>query len=749
MASKPKAPTRTTRIRTPTIPIPAPSRTTRAANTRATPTPPLTDPHAKKVPTRRAFADRNVPVKARVGDGKQVKSSVTKPVANTYTPSDVDKEPIRAYLRIRPQIGDEDDTAPHTNPYLLNRIYTFSHVFPPDTSQSDFFEHTTLPLVKDVLEGQSGLLFAYGVTNSGKTYTVQGDSQEGSAGIISRSLDVIFNSIEGLHGDGRFRPVRLQGIEASPPTLSSSRSSISSLLHEPVLLHLPPTHPDTTDTDPTAFKLDRNHEYTIWLSYAEVYNEKVYDLLASVDSGDDRASRPTSTFLTTPLNPSSHSKQQQPLLLTRKALPVKPSPPSDSSFSFSDDSDSPISGGKYVAGQRQIRVTSAAQAKALLRVGQMHRQVFGTLANARSSRSHAVVTVKDPTSIQTSRLTLVDLAGSERTQTTGDRLREAGNINKSLMVLGQCMGTMRANQRSISRRDARGLGFNGEDGGRYDTREAKKSLAVVPFKHSKLTEVLMDYFVGEGRVVMIVNVNPYDTGYDENSHVMKVSAIAHEVATLPPTATSRPVSTIPRSKSSIGAGSTRGSDGAGGGGVVPHRRKVTISTGGPGVGETTLEVLEEDEEPGLEDEDDEPINPLVDALFDEIETLRMQLYESEMRSVIIEAQTREEVMTEMEERMKRMEGVYSRRLMQEIEQYEMKMDAKIEMLQRAGAGLASNPPPRISLAEDSDETEEDDIEEDVTEDEDDQPIMSVFLHDICWGSRHQLGHNGRNLAQRV
>ncbi|KAI0803102.1 P-loop containing nucleoside triphosphate hydrolase protein [Irpex lacteus] len=537
MASKPKAPTRTTRTRTPTIPMPPPSRTTRAANTRATPTPPLTESHTKKAPMRKPFVDRNASpeAKGRVGADKQMKSTFTKPAVNTYIPSDVDKEPIRAYLRIRPQMGDDDDT-PHTNPYLEPisstavrmsdnsstprlssppAVYTFSHIFPPDTSQSDFFKHTTLPLVKDVLEGQSGLLFAYGVTNSGKTYTVQGGREEGSAGIIPRTLDVIFNSIEGLHGDGRFRPVRLQGIEAAPPTLSSSHSS-TSLLHEPaladVLLDLPPTHLDPADTDPTTFKLDRNHEYTIWLSYAEVYNEKVYDLLASVDSGDGTSTdRPTSTFL----NPSSQPKQ--PLLLTRKALPVKPSPPSDLLSSFSDDDLSGISGGKYVAGQRQIRVTSAAQAKALLRVGQMHRQVFGTLANARSSRSHAVVTVKvlrvhkgernDPTSIQTSRLTLVDLAGSERTRnthTTGDRLREAGNINKSLMVLGQCMETMRANQRSIARRDARGLGEGrGGDGGegRYDTREAKKSLAVVPFRHSKLTEVLMDYFVGEGRVV--------------------------------------------------------------------------------------------------------------------------------------------------------------------------------------------------------------------------------------------------------
>ena len=82
-------------------------------------------------------------------------------------------------------------------------IYTFSHVFPPDTTQSDFFSKTTLPLVRDVLEGQNGLLFTYGVTNSGKTYTIQGGSSEGSAGILPRTLDVIFNSIEGLHGDGK------------------------------------------------------------------------------------------------------------------------------------------------------------------------------------------------------------------------------------------------------------------------------------------------------------------------------------------------------------------------------------------------------------------------------------------------------------------------------------------------------------------------------------------------------------------
>jgi kinesin family protein 20 len=84
-------------------------------------------------------------------------------------------------------------------------IYTFSHVFPPNTTQHDFFTKTTLPLVKDVLYGQSGLLFTYGVTNSGKTYTVQGGNEKGTGGILPRTLDVIFNSIEGLHGDGKVR----------------------------------------------------------------------------------------------------------------------------------------------------------------------------------------------------------------------------------------------------------------------------------------------------------------------------------------------------------------------------------------------------------------------------------------------------------------------------------------------------------------------------------------------------------------
>ena len=135
---------------------------------------------------------------------------------------------------------------------------------------------------------------------------------------------------------------------------------------------------DDIDTDPTIIKLDRNYEYSVWLSYAEVYNEKVYDLLAEV-TGDTSQSQ----------IPRAHAQAAHPLLLTRKALTVKPSPASDAF-------DESMSGGagKYIAGLRYFRVTSAAQAKTLVKLGQLHRRVFGTLANSQSSRSHGMVTIK-------------------------------------------------------------------------------------------------------------------------------------------------------------------------------------------------------------------------------------------------------------------------------------------------------------------------------------------------------------------
>ncbi|KAF9243827.1 kinesin-domain-containing protein [Melanogaster broomeanus] len=612
-----------------------------SARTKTPPVPPPSPPPAiKATATRKPLASRaNSPDKAAAGKPRVTKAA------------HAEQEPIMAYLRIRPHLSDDE---PMSMPYLdplsdtavrmtdpssdgrgasvlhyrgsttpPSSIYKFSHVFLPSTQQADFFAKTTLPLVRDLLDGQNGLLFAYGATNSGKTFTIQG-------GILPRTLDVIFNS---------YRPIRLYG---TPPLLPIDTDVPS----EPGLAEVFAEHmaisDDSVDVDPTVIKLDRNYEYSIWISYVEVYNEKVYDLLASVN--DDQDNEGTGIPRSTSNLPG---QSVYPVLVTRKALNMQ--------------------------GNTFPELNSFA-----LRVPHKQRP-------SQSSRSHSMITIKVLKNHRG------DRDRTKHTQTTGDRLKEAGNINKSLMVLGQCMEIMRSNQKRLAQSLA--------NPGRTDTRDMKKALAVVPFRHSKLTEILMDYFAGDGRVVMIVNVNPYDTGFDENSHVMKFSALAREVSTVINNAPIARVQASPTKRSAVTKPVPVGS---------PYgvTRKVTISSFGPGkkLSEAHLEVLEEDEETMTN-----LFNPLVDALFDEIEDLRLRLYEAEMRCAIVEAETREEVMREMEERMRAVERSYAQRLMSEVERNERKMDAKIDMLHQAGLLGTAKKPAVVSASESDPEDPMEDI----------------------------------------
>jgi len=81
------------------------------------------------------------------------------------------------------------------------------------------FESTCLPLLEPVLrnDNHNALLFAYGVSNSGKTYSILGSSQQGNAGILPRALAVVFRSIETYVQDSgeasQYRPVGFQGVE--------------------------------------------------------------------------------------------------------------------------------------------------------------------------------------------------------------------------------------------------------------------------------------------------------------------------------------------------------------------------------------------------------------------------------------------------------------------------------------------------------------------------------------------------------
>ncbi|MPC08414.1 Kinesin-like protein KIF20A [Portunus trituberculatus] len=75
--------------------------------------------------------------------------------------------------------------------------FTFTHVYGPSTTQEDLFRSSSLNLVTDFVSGQNCLLFTYGATNSGKTFTVQGTPED--AGLLPRTVQHIFNLVGENH----------------------------------------------------------------------------------------------------------------------------------------------------------------------------------------------------------------------------------------------------------------------------------------------------------------------------------------------------------------------------------------------------------------------------------------------------------------------------------------------------------------------------------------------------------------------
>ncbi|GAA5852395.1 hypothetical protein JCM8547_006766 [Rhodosporidiobolus lusitaniae] len=530
---------------------------------------------------------------------------------------------------------------------------------PTGLSQSSFFSLTALPLVRSFLEkGENCLLFAYGPTGSGKTFTVQG-GQGDDAGLLPRIVEVVWGSLKG------------KGKPASPGANGphATQQPLQSTPVKPSLRGLGAKESLPMRSLPEWIPVDDGYEYAVYVSYSEIYNEKIYDLLESPLP----APAPSTSSTTSATGGGGGGGMLKGLF--RNFTTVK-----RSALSLKADKTAPTGAAgatKVVGGLREVRVGSAEEAHRVLHQGQSNRRVFSTLANRASSRSHSIFTIKlvrtprsgtsatHPAAGEvTSKFSVVDLAGSERvvnTQTTGERLKEAGNINKSLMVLGQCMEVLRKNQ---------------------ERGEGRKP-AIVPFRHSKLTEMFQSFFIGEGKAVMIVNINPYSTSFDENSHVMKFSAVA------------RGVMTVQRSGNALVLPSTReqneDEEAEGEKSMVKNRvkngekkresvrRVVRMSLVEGGEEE---EVVYEEEDLDEEDEDEDEF---VNALLDELSALRTALFEAQMDTVLAEANARKRVVQEYERKMLDMERMYQERMREEAIEAENKLNAKLDILTRLQA----------------------------------------------------------------
>ncbi|EFB18539.1 hypothetical protein PANDA_011785, partial [Ailuropoda melanoleuca] len=455
-------------------------------------------------------------------------------------PSEDSTEKVKVYLRVRPLLPSElerqedqdcvrienvetlvlqapkDSFAQKSNERGIGQAthrFTFSQIFGPEVGQASFFNLTVKEMVKDVLKGQNWLIYTYGVTNSGKTHTIQGTIKDG--GILPRSLALIFNSLQGqFHPTPDLKPVlfneviwldskqirqeemkklallngglqeeelstslkRSVYIEGRMGTSTSFDSGIAGLSssHMTSSSQLDETSHRWAQPDTAPVSVPANIRFSIWISFFEIYNELLYDLL----------------------EPPSQQRKRQTLRLCEDQ-----------------------NGNPYVKDLNWIHVQDAEEAWKLLKVGRKNQSFASTHLNQNSSRSHSIFSIRilhlqgeGDIIPKISELSLCDLAGSERCkdQKSGERLKEAGNINTSLHTLGRCIAALRQNQQNRSKQN------------------------LVPFRDSKLTRVFQGFFTGRGRSCMIVNVNPCASTYDETLHVAKFSAIASQLVHAPP-----------------------------------------------------------------------------------------------------------------------------------------------------------------------------------------------------------------------
>ncbi|XP_056664877.1 kinesin-like protein KIF23 isoform X2 [Monodelphis domestica] len=428
------------------------------------------------------------------------------------------KDPVGVYCRVRPlsfqdqesciEVINDTTVQLHTpEGYRINRNgdyketqYSFKQVFGTLTTQKELFDVVANPLVDDLVHGKNGLLFTYGVTGSGKTHTMTGSPGDG--GLLPRCLNMIFNSI------GAFQAKRFV-FKSNDRNSMDIQCEVDALLERQKreALPIPKTPSNKRQIDPEfadminvqefckAEEIDEDSVYGVFVSYIEIYNNYIYDLLEEVPFDPIK---PKWNSCNTPVRNTDFIPPQSKMLREDKNHNM------------------------YVAGCTEVEVKSTEEAFEVFWRGQKKRRIANTQLNRESSRSHSVFIIKlaqapldadgdnvlqEKEQITLSQLSLVDLAGSERTNRTkaeGNRLREAGNINQSLMTLRTCMEVLRENQM-------------------YGTNK------MVPYRDSKLTHLFKNYFDGEGKVRMIVCVNPKAEDYEESLQVMRFAEMTQEV----------------------------------------------------------------------------------------------------------------------------------------------------------------------------------------------------------------------------
>lgn len=343
----------------------------------------------------------------------------------------IDMDPISQVTTLLvPNELDPANLKTKSRKVVEEKSFTFDNSFwshdikdPHYAHQEDVYNSLGEEFLDHNFEGYHTCIFAYGQTGSGKSYTMMGTPDQ--PGLIPRTCQDLFERI------------------------------------------------DVAQTE------NPNISYGVRVSYFEVYNEHVRDLLVRV------------------------VPNQPPYYLKIRESPTE---------------------GPYVKDLTEVPVRSIDEILRYMKMGDNSRTTASTKMNDTSSRSHAVFTIMlkqihhdmetDETTERSSRIRLVDLAGSERakaTEATGQRLREGSNINKSLTTLGRVIAAL-----ADPKANRAGKGSRGKD-------------MVVPYRDSILTWLLKDSLGGNSKTAMIACIAPSD--YDETLSTLRYADQAKRIRT--------------------------------------------------------------------------------------------------------------------------------------------------------------------------------------------------------------------------
>ncbi|ETP50084.1 hypothetical protein, variant 2 [Phytophthora nicotianae P10297] len=271
-----------------------------------------------------------------------------------------------------------------------NHAFSFDNIYWTDTTQETLFEATSKCLVDYALKGINSCCFAYGQTGSGKTFSIFGEQGGEKVGLLSRSIEYLFDMINRQQSKAK--------------------------------------------------------EVTLVVSFLEIYCDRVRDLARAYLK---KTGRPVS-YQTSSSTEWFLRQQQQLIPRTESATSFSSNPPKveedydyeKANFEIHEDAQGRV----FVKDLSMVTVTSREEVDAIVQCGLKLRSTHETKMNAVSSRSHTVFTIhvfqqaRDSEEVIYGMLNMVDLAGSERlkkSESDGQRLKEALHINSSLSAVGK------------------------------------------------------------------------------------------------------------------------------------------------------------------------------------------------------------------------------------------------------------------------------------------------------------------------